>query len=334
VVKVWRKVHVLSFRSRDLDHHQRLTLRARKSTSQTVGTLTSELRLVRSSLAVMEGPNPKSSAGHLDEVVLRDGGFNGDQVSNARRRGDVVLRESGPWTSSVHALLRYLHDVGFTKCPQVLGTGFSDDGRETLSFVPGDSVNPGPWSDEAISSIGTVLAELHRVSKSFSPSGNAIWRPCLSRDLPGGHQTFGHGDLGPWNVVVNEGSASFVDWDFSGPVASRWELAETTWLNCQLHDDDLAESCGLPSPDQRARQVRYMLEAYGLSKRDRTDFVDDMISFAVHSARWESKLFDIVPSSTSAVTDSGFPVMWAITWRVRSASWMITNRSLLMGAIL
>lgn len=277
---------------------------------------------------------PKSEADPREEVPLRDGGFNGEQASNAHRRGDVVLRTSGPWTPSVHAFLRFLRGQGFTKCPEVLGTGFADDGRETLSFVPGHSANPGPWLDEAISSIGTALRELHQAGRSFAPPDDAWWRPCLSRQLPGEHPTFGHGDLGPWNVVVSEGSASFVDWDFSGPVDARWELAEAAWLNCQLHDDDVAERCGLPSPAQRARQVRHFLDAYGLSTRDRTEFVDDMIRFAVHSARWESRLFDVEPSSTSAVTDAGFPVMWAITWRVRSASWMMTNRSLLEGAIL
>jgi len=289
--------------------------------------------VVRYSLAPMEGSFSTPSSDRLEEVALRDRGYNGDQVSNARRNGDVVLRESGPWTTSVHALLRYLRDVGFTRCPEVIGSGFADDGRETLSFVPGESANPGAWSDEAISSIGTTLRQLHQAAQSFTSAEGAIWRPCLSRDLGGTHATFGHGDLGPWNVVVDKGQASFIDWDFSGPVDARWELAESTWLNCQLHDDDVADSCGLPGPAQRARQVRYMIDAYGLSKKDRSTFVDEMIDFAVHSARWESHLFNIEPSSTSAVTESGFPVMWAITWRVRSASWMIANRSLLMGAI-
>jgi hypothetical protein len=276
---------------------------------------------------------PEPSTEHPEEMELRDRGYNGDQPSNARRRGDVVLRESGPWSASVHAFLRHLRDVGFTRCPEVLGTGFADDGRETLSFVTGDSANPGPWSDEAVSSIGSVLRDLHRAGESFSPPARAIWRPCLSRDLDGERRTFGHGDLGPWNVVVNDGSAAFIDWDFSGPVDARWELTEATWLNCQLHDDEVADRCGLPGPAERARQVRYMLDAYGLTKEDRSGFVDDMISFAVHSARWESHLFNVEPSSTNAVTGSGFPVMWAITWRVRSASWMIANRSVLMNAV-
>jgi hypothetical protein len=280
----------------------------------------------------VDGSSFEPVAEHIEEVALRDRGYNGDQASNARRRGDVVLRESGPWSTSVHALLRYLRGVGFTNCPEVLGTGFADDGRETLSFVPGESANPGPWSNEVVSNIGAVLHELHRSGETFSPAPSAFWRSCLSRELPGERPTFGHGDLGPWNVVVNDGSASFVDWDFSGPVDARWELAEATWLNCQLHDD--ADSCGLPGPAERARQVRYMLDGYGLSHDERSGFVDDMIGFAVHSARWESHLFNVEPSSTDAITASGFPVMWAITWRVRSASWMIANRSLLMNAIL
>jgi hypothetical protein len=35
----------------------------------------------------------------------------------------------------------------------------------------------------------------------------------------------------------------------------------------------------------------------------------------------------------TGATGSGFPFAWAITWRVRSASWMLTHRSVLQRAI-
>ena len=50
--------------------------------------------------------------------------------------GDRVYRPAGRWTGTVHALLNYLHDVGFTRAPKPLGVM---DGQELLGFIPGDS---------------------------------------------------------------------------------------------------------------------------------------------------------------------------------------------------
>ena len=75
--------------------------------------------------------------------------------------------------------------------------------------------------------------------------------------------------LGPWNVVAQGGiPVAFIDWEFAGPVDALWELAETAWLNAQLHDDDIAERVGLPPAARRGQQVRLLLDAYGLPRRN------------------------------------------------------------------
>ena len=51
------------------------------------------------------------------------------------RRGDVVIREAGPWTRTTHALLRHLEEVEFPYSPRVVGSGFDDQGRETLQYI-------------------------------------------------------------------------------------------------------------------------------------------------------------------------------------------------------
>ena len=65
------------------------------------------------------------SAGDFDEVLL--GG-----VNSVRRVGDTVIRPSGSHTRSVHALLRFVRENGFTGCPEVLGLD-DEVGIETLS---------------------------------------------------------------------------------------------------------------------------------------------------------------------------------------------------------
>lgn len=103
-------------------------------------------------------------------------------------------------------------------------------------------------------------------------------------------------------------------------------------MNAQLHDDDVAERNGLGRPEERARQLRLFLDGYGLPPVERTGFVDTMIEFAIHSARDEAVLGQVTPES-GAMDEKGYPVLWAVTWRARSVSWMLRHRSLLEAAV-
>src|SRR5438067_746137 len=53
-----------------------------------------------------------------DDLVPLPGGGR----SVVHRRGDVVIRDAGPWTPAVHALLRHLEDVGFAVAPRLAGS--------------------------------------------------------------------------------------------------------------------------------------------------------------------------------------------------------------------
>ena len=63
-----------------------------------------------------------------NETILR---ARGAGSSGVQRQGNVVLRPTGPWTPTVHSLLRHLEEVGFSGAPRVVGSGFAPDGRET-----------------------------------------------------------------------------------------------------------------------------------------------------------------------------------------------------------
>ncbi len=246
----------------------------------------------------------------------------------------MVLRRAGPWSGTVLALLRHLEKVGFTGAPRVVGSGLSDDGREMLSYIEGESPHPHAWSDEGAASVGRLLAQLHAATRSFESSRNSDWHPWWGRDLPGTDRVIGHCDVGPWNIIARDGRAvAFVDWEFAGPVDAVWELVHAAWLNAQLYDDDLAERHGLPDTAARAKQLRIILDAYGLPRSEREGFVEKLIAFAVHDARAEAVNGAVTPETTSAVVGDSYPVLWAITWRVRSASWMFKNRALLEKAI-
>jgi hypothetical protein len=50
---------------------------------------------------------------------------------------------------------------------------------------------------------------------------------------------------------------------------------------------------GLPSPAERARQVRAIVDGYGLSAADRQGLVDRIIEFTAHDAADEADLAQI-----------------------------------------
>jgi hypothetical protein len=215
-----------------------------------------------------------------------------------------VTKRSGPWTPAVAALLRHLDAAGFAGAPRAAGDA-------AYTYVPGSSPHPRAWPDEAVAGVGVLL-----------------------RDLPGSDPVYGHCDTGPWNIVGSGGRPdAFIDWEFAGPVDRLWELAETVWLNAQLHDDDVAERHGLPDAAARMRQARAIVDGYGLAAGRRADLVDRIQDVAIHAARAEAVAYAVTPESTAAVSDDGVPVLWAVAWRARSASWIARHRAQLRRAI-
>ena len=246
------------------------------------------------------------------------------------RRGDVVIRETGPWASTVHSLLRHLQDVGFEGSPRVVGSGFDSDGRETLSYIEGEFTDPGPWTLEGATAVGHLLRDLHEATASFQPEPDAEWGPWFGRPLGGPASVIGHCGVTPWNIVARNGlPVALIDWDFAGPVDPLVELAQACWLNAKLHDDIVAEREGLPPLADRAKQLRAIVDAYGLSARQRSGFVDRIIEFVVHSTAWEADEAGITPDTT----DLEAPWGWALAWQARAAAWQLRHRRTLQNAL-
>ena len=259
----------------------------------------------------------------MEEIPLTGGGR-----TVVSRRGDVVLRAAGPWSASVHDLLRHLEGVGYAAAPRVVGTGFDAHGRETLTYVEGEQVPPHEWAASGMTRLGRMVRGLHDAARSFSPPHDATWRTWHGRDLGTPEAGFGHGDLGPWNIVARDGLPhAFIDWETAGPVDPLYDLAQACWLNAQLHDEEVAERVGLPSLATRAEHARHILDGYELPISERAGFVDRMIEFAVHDAVAQ------VPGVTIAPDTHDAKDVWAVTWRVRSAGWMLRHKPALQHAL-
>ena len=190
----------------------------------------------------------------------------------------------------MHALLRHLEDAGFAAAPRLVGSGLDTDGREVLTFIDGEFTQPGPWSLDGAAAVGRMLRDLHRATRSFRPPPDAEWFPWHGRDLGSAVKVFGHCDVAPWNIVARDGlPVALIDWETAGPVDPLVELAQLAWLNAKLHDDLVARLEHLPPLADRARQLAAIVDAYGLTARQRRGFLNQIIEFAICDAACRSR---------------------------------------------
>lgn len=241
-----------------------------------------------------------------DEVRLPEG-RSGNRVWRSRGQ---VLRDSGPWTPTVHAFLRHLERLGFDGAPRVLG--MAPDGREILSYLEGETLGAGPdwrpgqptrWpefarSEKCLVQSAALLRRLHDVSASFVPPTDAIWRQHECSALAAG-EIVCHGDVGPHNTVYCDGApVAFIDFDSIRPNHPLIEFGNAAWRYVPLGDEAyFAASEFRAAPDLPAR-LSLFARAYGLSD-------PDDVRWSLHQAKQRTveaaRYWPITPGEGAAV---------------------------------
>jgi hypothetical protein len=199
---------------------------------------------------------------HTGGVEIRlDGGKTGGAV----RVGDTVRRPAGPWTPAVHALLAYLAQQGFAGSPRPLGV--DEQGREVLSFLPGETVgSTRPWpawvyTEDTLVQVAAWVRSFHRAVADYAPPENAVWR-MGGRWEPG--LLIGHNDAAPYNAVWRDGRlAGFFDWDMAGPVSAAWDMAFAAFSWVPLHAEHVVAREGFTDFAGRPRRLQLFLAEYG-----------------------------------------------------------------------
>ena len=196
----------------------------------------------------------------MDEERL-DGGYLGGAV----RVGDTVRRVAGPWTPAVHSLLDHLERAGFSDAPRARGV--DDQGREILTFLPGETVGSRePWPrwvhhETTLDAAAEWMRRYHDAVATFVPSVDATWRGGGTWE-PG--LIIGHNDAAPYNAAWDRGSLTgFFDWDFAGPVTREWDLAYAVFSWVPLHARSVVAEEGFTDFAARPRRLRRFLEVYG-----------------------------------------------------------------------
>ena len=147
------------------------------------------------------------------------------------RVGDTVRRPTGPWTPTIHALLRHLEARGFDGAPRVLG--IDDQGREILEHVPGAMAWPDMGAlatDGGLARAADLLRRYHDAVADFVVRDDALWQfPDMAPDCEPYIDDEGvivcHNDCAAWNLVMADDRWSLIDWDVAGPRPRLWDVA-------------------------------------------------------------------------------------------------------------
>jgi len=202
------------------------------------------------------------------------------------RIGDTVRRPAGPWTESVHHLLRYLREHGFGLVPQPLGIDRA--GRDVLSYVEGREQG-WPFIPEILSlsgagQLGRLAARLRAALRAYPCPPDAQWQ--FAHGAPSRGEAMQHGDLGPWNLLWDaHGKVTAVlDWDFAQPGDSWFDTGHLAWFTVPFMDDDRARSRGFPEPPDRAARLAAFAAGTGLGE-------DDVVGMALRAqAEYERRV--------------------------------------------
>jgi len=207
----------------------------------------------------------------MDSDELLKGG-----VANAGavvRRGDHVLRPASPHAEGIHAFLLALRNLGFEGVPQPLG--IDPDGRERLTFIPGDvAIPPYPaWvqTDAALVSVARLMRRFHEAAAEFAP-GEHRWSAELAD--PEGGTVVCHNDVCLENVVFRNGVAvALLDFDVAAPGRPVYDLAQFARMCIPLDADENAARLGW-APVAHARRLRAVADAYGLDADGRLQLLE------------------------------------------------------------
>jgi phosphotransferase family enzyme len=198
----------------------------------------------------------------------------GGNLTSVVRVGDTVRRAAGPWTPMVHELLRHIRDRGFLLGPVPLG--IDDQGREVLSYLPGETVTAHPWprwvwADGLLIEAVKALSSYHGAVADFRPA--TVESRLGVAPLQDG-QIVCHNDFAPYNCVFRqERLTGIIDWDVLSPGSPAWDLAFFAWHWIPLHPPS-TELAWRTSVDCQ-RRLGVLVDTYGLD--DISNFVDQII---------------------------------------------------------
>jgi aminoglycoside phosphotransferase (APT) family kinase protein len=247
------------------------------------------------------------------------------------RMGDTVRRPLRPFSLTVQAYLAHLRDVGFLGAPLPLGV--EEQGREVLSFVPGDVARDLPPSatagEDVLVALARLIRALHEASAGWVPPPDAVWggTPANEGRITEPAELVSHRDYALGNVVFRGGlPVALIDFDLAKPTTRLYDLANALWYWAPLRDPR-DRSPALVDADVPHRVVVFA-NAYGMSANQRAGLTPLAVDM-VRRYREGSRL--------SAELDPVFRRLWENGDRAklaRAEAWMRESAPAITAALL
>jgi Ser/Thr protein kinase RdoA (MazF antagonist) len=233
------------------------------------------------------------------------------------RVGDTVRRPHRATSAFVERLLNALAGQAFTGSPRHLG--FDDQGREVLSYLPGEVPAWGRFDDDQIVAVGQLLRRLHDATRPL-----AGWAAGYSEEFATGYigedAVICHHDTGPNNVVFHSGHPiGLIDFDFAAPGHPLEDVAYAAWSWC------LASKPERGPVAAQARQVALLAQAYGLGDADRDRLPTAIVARQRRNLGYWERHRDRVTT--------GPPVAEVIAWNRRELAYTQSNLDALRAAL-
>lgn len=195
------------------------------------------------------------------EEILQD---RPDRV--VRRIGPVVRYAREPWTESVHGLLAYLGERGFSEAPRPVA--LTDD-HEDLSYIAGASGEEA-WTlvatDSAVAAVAQLLRRYHDIVADWSPAEPPRWYDGQT-GTGGPGEIVCHGDPGPWNLVWRDGElVGLIDWEYATVGTRRTDIAYALHFLAPFRDRSYWQGVlGMPRRPRRRHRMAVFADAYGIT---------------------------------------------------------------------
>ena len=112
----------------------------------------------------------------------------GGNVSTVTTNGRIVYKDRKPQSITTQRLLQHLQNKGIDFCPKPLG--FDNQGREMLSFMPGNTLDDFPCvasitdKIETIKQAASMIRKFHDATMDFETQPDDIWWLRYDGNLP------------------------------------------------------------------------------------------------------------------------------------------------------
>jgi Ser/Thr protein kinase RdoA (MazF antagonist) len=168
------------------------------------------------------------------------------------------VRPAGPWTATVHDLLRHVRAHGAAWAPEPRGIDAA--GREVVGYVEGVvPAYPMPawvWEDAVLDASAALLRELHDATRGFAREERS-WQ--LAAHEP--DEVICHNDFAPYNLAFRDGlPVAAIDFGAASPGPRAWDLA---YLAYRLVPLAAPGNPDLPLLPGRERRLARLCGAYG-----------------------------------------------------------------------